>query len=86
MKEADRQRAENKRKRNTESRNTRSQKGIIVALAACPLKKSTGTCPSTSAAFIESESLPSIPGETLNPEPQSLNDDAPSTVEDMDSS
>ena len=64
-------------------------------------KRSTGTCPSTSAVFIESESVPSIlveilnpepietPNpetvETLNPEPPSPNNDASSIVDDMDS-
>ena len=101
-KEADRLRAESKRKTNSGSRNTRPRKRSSSSSSSMPSKKkSTGTCPSTSAAFIESESVPSIlvetlnpepvetpnpePVETPNPEPPSPNNDASSIVDDMDS-
>ena len=101
-KEADRLRAESKRKTNTGSRNTRPRKRSSSSSSSMPSKKkSTGTCPSTSAAFIESESVSSIlvetlnpepvetpnpePVETPNPEPPSPNNDASSIVDDMDS-
>ena len=90
-KEADRKRAENKRKASTGPRNSRTQKRSNSSSSSLSAKKrNTNTypsnCPSTSAAFMESELLASTPAETVStgPEPQLPNNDSPSIV-DLDS-